>query len=492
MSNRETKWRIDYKLVTVVIALLTGILGFAVASFLSFQGVLPSRTINLPVTQVISSEGLQSLQSSFRRITDAVLPSIITIRVEEVREADSGSAPWFDFFFRGPNGQNETPEFRSQGFGSGIIVRKERGTYYAITNEHVVGRADNITIALHDQTEYKALLVGQDTRKDIALISFQSSKDIPLATLGNSDSLQVGDWVLAVGSPFNLQSTVTAGIVSALGRRGGPQGNINDFIQTDAAINQGNSGGALVNISGEVIGMNTWITSRTGTNIGLGFAIPVNNIKKPINDFLKSGSVEYGWLGVSINTITDDEAQDLLLNDTRGALVVNIFNNSPADRAGILPGDFITILNDQEIINADELLLQVGDLPVGKSAQVSIIRQGKTLKLRVRITARESEGEIDKKNGQLWPGMRISVLNDEARDELGVSNNTNGVVVTRIDSNSPAALAGLRTGDVVTAINGSRVTNVLEFYQNLNQKRRGDIGFVFVRQDQTLSIGIVR
>ena len=482
-------------IVAILGVLLSCATGFGVASLISFQKILRTSRNEVPFTRVISNGGLRSLQDSFRSIADKALPSIITIRVDEVREQEvpDGNSPWFDFFFGRPNEQERVPEFRSQAFGSGIVVRKDNNSYFAITNEHVVGDADSLTVILHDQSEVKALLVGKDTRKDIALISFDYTRaDIPVATLGDSDLLEVGDWVLAIGSPFNLQSTVTAGIVSALGRRGGPQGNINDFIQTDAAINQGNSGGALVNINGEVIGMNTWITSRTGTNIGLGFSIPINNIKKPIDDFLEGGSVEYGWLGVSISTLSEEEALELLLQDTRGALVVNVFNDSPADKAGILPGDFITILNDQKVNNSDELLLEVGDLPVGKIAVMTIIRQGEENKIRVRITAREDEEVIAEQNRELWPGMRVSSLTDAILSDLELEQTIEGVVIFRIDPNGPAAVAGLRANDVITLINDNAVKSVPNFYQYLNQRQKGEIKFTFMRQDQTLSIGIVR
>ena len=196
--------------------------------------------------------------------------------------------------------------------------------------------------------------------------------------------------MLAIGSPFNFQSTVTAGIVSALGRRGGPQGNINDFIQTDAAINRGNSGGALININGEVIGINTWISSSTGVNVGLGFAIPINNVKKPIDDFISQGAVEYGWLGISISSISEQIAESLQVPGSEGALVLNVFRDSPADRAGIQPGDFVVEIDGNKIENSDELLLIVGDLPVSRNAEIVLYREGARRVISVRITARES------------------------------------------------------------------------------------------------------
>ena len=438
--------------------------------------------------------GITELQSSFRDISARLLPSVVTISAVQTQEQQPDiRPPWFDFFFGQPDeNEGERPEFRSRGFGSGVIVERNGDTYYVITNAHVVGNAQEINILLVSDEEYEGEIVGSDPRKDLALVSFRSRQDIPVAPLGNSDTLYVGDWVLAIGSPFNFQSTVTAGIVSALGRRGGPQGNINDFIQTDAAINQGNSGGALINIDGEVIGINTWISSRTGTNIGLGFAIPINNVKKPIRDFIAQGSVEYGWLGISISSISEDIVDDLRLPDDKGALVLNVFSDSPADTGGILPGDFIVRINEGAIENSDELLLSVGDLPVGREASIDLYRQGERQNARVRITVRDTESNIADQNRNLWPGMRVVPLDEDIVERLDIDRQTRGVYIDGVEDRTPTAVAGLRVGDVITHVNDTPTENLIAFYTALNKRRRGRITFDFVRQDQSLSIGINR
>lgn len=442
--------------------------------------------------------GVSDVQNSFRSVSKKLLPSIVTVRVGETREPDSAApnqSPWFDFFFGQPDGDDKNeglPDFRARGFGSGVIVERQQNTYYVLTNAHVIGDADEIVIIFSDSSEKEASLVGVDQRKDLALVSFQSNENIPLAELGDSDSVEVGDWVLAIGSPFNFQSTVTAGIVSALGRRGGPQGNINDFIQTDAAINQGNSGGALVNINGQVIGINTWITSRTGANIGLGFAIPINNVKKPIDDFIAKGRVEYGWLGISIRTLESGEVTSLSLPNKNGAFVLNVFEGSPADRAGILPGDFIFDIAGELLRNSDELLLTIGDYPVGETAIMKLYRQGKVITAPVRITARKSERNISDQNSKLWPGMRVGEITDVARVQLDLKRTVRGVMIESIEPRTPSAIAGLRVGDVITQINEQSIDSVLSFYAALNSKQKGNINFEFIRQDQTLSIGISR
>ena len=492
------KWHIGRN--TLIIAIACVIIGITIGfgSSIAFHRgaqdtpVAEPRTFAVPV-------GVNEVQNSFRSVAQRLLPSIVTVSVGTTRDANNpriDQSPWFDFFFGQPNednGQNEnTPEFRSRGFGSGVIVERAGSTYFVLTNAHVIGDADEIMVIFSDGTEKEAQLIGVDQRKDLALIAFQSQAGIPVAVLGDSETVQVGDWVLAIGSPFNFQSTVTAGIVSALGRRGGPQGNINDFIQTDAAINQGNSGGALVNIQGEVVGINTWITSRTGTNIGLGFAIPVNNIKKPIQDFIAKGRVEYGWLGISIRTPTDDEAVTLSLPDAQGAFVINVFDNSPADIAGILPGDVIVNIDDDAISSSDELLLTVGDYPVGKVATMQLYRQGVAQTIQVRITARESERDISDQNNKLWPGMRVTELTEDIRTRLDLERTVRGVVIENIEQRTPAAIAGLQSGDVITVINGESVNSIPTFYKALNKNRNGNIMFQFIRQGQPLSIGIVR
>ncbi len=288
----------------------------------------------------------------------------------------------FPFPFEQPQGNKDRNRtFHQSGLGSGIIVQHTGNRYYVLTNNHVVKDATDISVKLNDQRVFKARTVGTDPHKDVALVSFDSEASIPVAELGDSNSVQVGDIVLAMGNPFGYESTVTMGIVSALGRHG-PQEDVatyTDYIQTDAAINQGNSGGALVNIKGQVIGMNTWIAAPTGGNIGLGFAIPINNARQPIQDFIAKGKVDYGWLGAQIADIQDNEtypgfAADLKLDGVKGAFILETYKGSPADRAGVLPGDYITRVDNTEITNAAELTQVVGGLAAEKTYTFSVVR----------------------------------------------------------------------------------------------------------------------
>lgn len=415
---------------------------------------------------------LESLQNSFNIVAGEVLPSVVRIDVEEVRTQTAprgDNAPWFDFFFGEPDGEEEPRdrEFRTQGLGSGVIVRRDGDTYYVLSNAHVIGQADSIIVTLDDGREYDAELVGSDERKDLALVSLETDDNLEVATLGDSSTLRVGDWVLAIGSPFGFQSTVTAGIVSALGRRGGPAGNISDFIQTDASINRGNSGGALVNLRGEVVGINTWITSQTGGSVGLGFSIPVNNVIGAIDDFIELGSVRYGWLGVSIRSIPRELAEDLQLESTRGALVYHVFGGSPADEAGLLPGDFVTEINGRRIEDSDQLVLIVGDLPVDEIATFEIVRLGEEQTVEVRIAERQNERAIAEQNQVLWPGLGVFPITDEIRREAEIPSGVEGVIVSSVESRTPASTAGLRVGDILTSVNGEAVDSALDFYREL-------------------------
>jgi len=280
---------------------------------------------------------------------------------------------------------------------------------------------------------------------------------------------------LAVGNPLGLFSSVTMGIVSAVGRTGGPAGNINDFIQTDAAINQGNSGGALVNIRGEVVGINTWIASPSGGSVGLGFAIPINNAKKAIDDFISSGQVRYGWLGVSLSDADKDMAKELGVEGQRGAFVSQLFLGSPAEKGGMKAGDYIVELNGRPVLGHSQLVLMVGDLRAGETASFGLVRGGKRLDLKVRIEERKDDIAAD--GSRLWPGLAVYPITDEIRKSRSIAAEIKGALVGDVVAKSPAALMGVQRGDVVTAVNGTAVRDMGEFFRTLNENTTGDLWF---------------
>jgi len=480
------------------IALVCIVAGFALG-LLSFSCStrLPAGETAHAQDKALSAEDvdiLEKMQTSFRKVADQVLPVVVKIDVVDIVEQAVPNSP-FDFFFNPFQQRDEddpdSQQFRKPGLGSGVMVERQGKKVFVLTNNHVVGEAEEISVKLHDGREYEAKLVGGDVRRDLALVAFETGEDIPIATLGDSNAMGVGDWVLAVGNPFGFESTVTAGIVSALGRRGGPGENISDFIQTDAAISPGNSGGALVNIRGQVVGINTWIASNTGASMGYGFAIPINNAKKAIGDFISHGRVEYAWLGVQIMTPFAELAGGLGIEDTAGALVTQVFTNSPADKGGIQPGDLVVRLNEIDIKDHLQLTNLLGDQPPHEIARFEVIRLGNKQELNIRLAVRGDEKKIIAQNKSLWPGMAVLPVTDRIRDQLTLKA-ADGVIIYDILEGTPAGLAGFQQEDVITEINGQAVRNLMDFYRLLNDKETDELMFRFERKGEELKLGLIR
>lgn len=437
---------------------------------------------------------LEGMQKANRAISSLILPSVVTLDVVETKTVQGGPTdpfPWFFFGQPGPGNdqgdEKDAPkrEYKSEGLGSGVIVKKSGNVYYVLTNQHVAGSSTEIEVKLSDNRSYKGKLVGGDERKDIALVSFETADDIPVAKLGDSDAVQTGDIVFAVGSPLGYMASVTQGIVSAVGRSGGPNGNINDFIQTDAAINQGNSGGPLVNIRGEVVGINSWIASQSGGSQGLGFSIPINNVKRPIDDFIAGGKIKYGWLGVSLMEADKNALAELSLEGRKGALASQIFIGSPAEAAGLVPGDFVVSLNGKDVKTVDQLVRDVGDLESGKTAKFGIVRNGKSMDISVKIGERNETNVSDA--GKLWPGFIPLALNEDIRKQLKLDAKQKGIAVSGVQAKSPAAVMGLRSGDVITRVNDKDIANLAEFFSRLSDRSAKEIWFDVIREGQTVS-----
>ena len=478
------------------LVLMGAIFGFSLA-FFSFSCSTPSSRARAQETApvLIPQEALavaEGLQTTFRAVSDKVLPSVVEVRttsVQRQRTPNFNGIPW-DFFFGPRNDQeqgDQEREFRSQGLGSGIIVQLNGDRYYVVTNNHVVDGSSEVRVATMDGREYAAELVGRDPRRDLAVISFKTNDYFPLASLGNSDDVRVGDWSIAMGNPLGPQFafSVTMGIVSAVGRTGGPGGNINDFIQTDAPINQGNSGGPLVNIRGEVIGINTWIASNnSGGSVGLGFAIPINNARRSIDELISSGTMRDGWLGVSLNDLDREFLQALGLEGRRGAFASQVFIGSPADNSGIRAGDFIVAVDGREIRNANALTQIVGNIRPGDSAIFTIIRDGVSRDFNVRIDARTDELAADSQ--RLWPGVMVVALTDSVRSSLRLDEDAQGLYVASISPGSPAAIVGLLRGDRITHINENPVEDLRTFYRILREQTDRELWFTFIRGEATL------
>ena len=441
---------------------LVGVIIGLVSAFLVMRPELPGSRVEA------GKQDLAELQYTFRAVSEKVLPVVVEIRVVEIetqRMPDGYSWP-FNFMEPDEEDGGEIQEYETEGLGSGVIVRRDGSTYYVLTNNHVIGDADRISVRLYDKKEVEASVVGIDERKDLALISFNSERELDTAVLGDSDELYVGDWVLAVGSPLGYESTVTAGIVSAIGRNG-PEQNISDFIQTDASINQGNSGGALVNLDGEVVGINTWIATTTGVSIGLGFSIPVNNVKKAIDDFIENGSVNYGWLGVTISDPDEITKKDLKIEDYQGAIVNNIYENSPAGEAGLLPGDLVIMVDGQEIRDFRHFTRTVGDIRSGDRIELTVIREGERIVLEALIGERRKKEELIKLYDSIWPGFTAIPLDKKLKKEFGIPETVGGVIIS-VEPGTRAFTAGLKDYDIITAVNGNEINNMLDFYRLIN------------------------
>ncbi len=404
--------------------------------------------------------------ASFAPVVKKVTPSVVKVFVTaKVRPTDLSGRGMPDlrrFFGGGENGPESSRQFRTpnqHGVGSGVIVTKDG---YILTNNHVVESADDIKVALNDGREFSAKVIGRDPQTDIAVLKIDA-RDLPFLTLADSDKIEVGDVVLAVGNPFGIGQTVTTGIISAKGRA--TLGlDYEDFIQTDAAINPGNSGGALVDTDGRLIGINTAILSHSGGNQGIGFAVPTNLARWVMEGLVQNGRLERGFLGVNIQDLTADLAKEFKLDHANGALVSEVTPQSPADKAGLKGGDVIVEFNGKPVTDSRHLKLQVGATIPGSSVPVKLLRDGASKTLQV--TVKELPGDnlakassaTDKTEDALH-GVGVVDLDRASRTELAVPERVNGALVSQVEPDSAAYEAGLRTGDVITEINRKPVKN---------------------------------
>ncbi len=451
-----------------------------------------SETAHLKAAEEDQIAGIENLQNSFNTVVKRVLPTVVEINVTAMEKRQNFNLQGWPWFFD----TNPDEEYESNRLGSGVIFRKTGNTYYILTNNHVATGADSIDVVLDDSRSYEAVLVGADKRRDLAVISFESDEnDIPIATLGDSDELAVGDWVLAMGSPFGYVSSVTAGIVSALGRSGRDINNINDFIQTDAAINSGNSGGPLVNIYGEVIGINTWIAAPSGGSIGLGFSIPISNAKLIIDELIQYGKAIDGWLGISM--LDTDQYESLLKTkdsmDIKGVFVGNVYLDSPAYRGGIRAGDIITGFNGKQDITVEDLSRFISDSPLGVKQTFTVSRDGKQYHSYVTLETRKTNEDISKNSNKLWPGVLPIELNDKILTSLGLSHKQNGVMIQLMTTSSEQnrfQQAGLMNYDVITKINGKKIENLSDFYHIISDDTITEYEISYIREGKIYTAGV--
>ena len=477
---------------------MSGIGVLAALFFLSLgQGPFSSHAAISQATPAVSVGGALHLdKGGFADIAQAVTPAVVNITVRKEMEPQMSGNPFDhmpDFF--GMPGMPERPNMprryggppapEGQGAGSGVIVSSDG---YILTNNHVVDNAKEITVTLPDKREFSGKMIGLDPQTDLAVVKIEG-KDLPSVRWGDSSKLRVGEYVLAVGNPFGLNSTVTLGIVSALGRGGMGITQYEDFIQTDAAINPGNSGGALVNTQGELVGINTAIVSQSGGYQGVGFAVPTKLAKPVYASLVSTGTVVRGYLGVGIQEVTSDLAQSFHLDKATGALVTNVVSGSPADQAGIKRGDVIVGYQGQDVVDPRKLQQYVIGTTVGAKVNIGVIREGKLLTFSTIIQSQENKMEVARidvspKDGPL-AGVAVQNLNEGIAGQFGLSEETNGVVVVEISPGSYAERAGMAQGDVIMEINRTPVRSKEDFVKITGQLSDKDSALVFIHRGKS-------
>jgi serine protease Do len=472
-------------LLLVIIALAAG---YFAGSSLDIFG--PERSSSPYIYNFKTPSGLKGEGSAFSDIVKVVSPTVVNISTTKTIKNDTipfsqlFESPFDELFepFRTPR------EHKEPSLGSGVIVSADG---YIITNYHVVEKSEEIKVILFDKQEFEGKIIGSDPKTDIAVIKI-NAKELPAIKWGNSDELQVGEFVLAFGNPFGLSHTVTMGIVSAMGRASVGIADYEDFIQTDAAINPGNSGGPLVNIKGELIGVNTAIFSKTGGYQGIGFAVPSNMVNSVMTQLINDGKVTRGWLGVAIQNVTPELAKEFGLKRSKGALVTDVFKKSPAEEAGLQRGDIILEVSKKEVSDVETLRNIVAQSKVGSAVKMQVLRDKKTISLEAIVEelsqdtveakgSGKQEGEVEAEENML-AGLAVTDLTGDIAKQLGLLRDEEGVVVVSVEPGSAAEEGGLRKGDLVQELNKKKVSNIKDFNKAAAHIRDGDTVLLFVNR----------
>lgn len=432
--------------------------------------------LSLGANSVQASQPVSLIQSlsqdkpSLAPMLKNVIPSVVNISISGKKQVGPAIEIPDEFKFMFPELNRPTQrEFRA--LGSGVIVDKDKG--YVVTNFHVVDGADEIKVALSDGREFKAKKIGADPHTDLALLQLINAKNLTQIQLGDSDSLQVGDFAVAIGNPFGLGQTVTSGIISALGRTGLNIENVENFIQTDAAINSGNSGGALVDLDGKLIGINTAILGPNGGNIGIGFAIPSNMVKTIVAQLSKYGEVKRAQLGVVGTELNSDLAQSFGYDKNSGAFVNEVVKGGPAEKAGIKPGDIITSINGKEINSFGELRAKIATIAAGEKVELGIFRNGKQLTMTTTLSPATEQQVSD-----------ASELSEAFNGATLANAPKGGVEVKDIDKRSPAAMIGLKPGDIIVGVNRNEVKSIKDLKKQL-EKGKGKVNAIQIARGQS-------
>ena len=471
----------------LLVALVSLVIGLGISG--SLDWLSPSRAVNM-MGESTSPEPRSGQLPDFVALAKKVRPLVVNISTTQVSEGRGGQQefgnpfgeddPFNDFWKRFFGGPVPRGPQRQRSLGSGFIIDADGSI---LTNNHVVENAQKILVKLSDDQEYEAKVVGRDPKTDIAIIKVNTKTALTAASLGDSDTLEVGEWVMAIGNPFGLDSTVTSGIVSAKGRHIG-QGPYDNFIQTDASINPGNSGGPLINLRGEVVGINTAIFSRSGGNIGIGFAIPINLAKELLPQLRGKGKVTRGYLGVLIQKVTPEIADSLGMDRGRGALVANVSKDGPAEKAGVKVGDVIIEFDGKEIKDSGDLPIIVARTPVDRKVRMKVLRDKKELQLTVSVGELKDEEVVASapEKGEL--GMTVQKLTPQIAESLGLEK-AEGVVVSAVEPGSAADEAGIRRGDVILEVDRKPIRNIDEYKKSLAGARKGKGVLLLVRRGES-------
>jgi len=473
--------RKSFILGSVAIALALAPLAISQTSFTRASAVGESSVMTMD-----SRRGVLTMAPLLERVTPAVV-SINIVGKSKVPEGLKGNEELLERFFGGRIPQQQDREKR--GLGSGVIVDASKG--YIVTNHHVIDGADEITVTLEDKRQVTADVVGSDEKTDIAIIKI-SERGLTDLKFARSSNVKVGDYAVAVGNPFGLSHSVTSGIVSALGRDRGAGNSYQDFIQTDASINPGNSGGALVNSKGELIGINAAIVSRSGGNQGIGFAIPTNIVQGVMRQLISYGEVRRGRIGVSIRDISPDLKDALKLSTLDGALVNDVTEDSPADKAGLKEGDIIIGFNGDDIRDASDIRNSVGLVEPGERADITYLREGKRRTTRISVAEFDEEREVlDDKAAQDLPALESfsGASITDIPDDLELRGGDDGVYVSTVERNSKAARAGLREGDIIRAVNRKNVTS-LDNFEDAIEGKSGPFALSVERDGSNIFIAV--
>ena len=496
-NSKVTQPTLEYRRAARALAPSRDAIHRAWIAGLSFAVVLVAWSIAAPA---------RGAPDSFADLAERLLPTVVNIATTqkvETRRSEEFEEFFKEFFERRGGQPPHQERRRTSALGSGFIIDPSG---YIVTNQHVIADADEITVRLHDDTLLEAELVGSDKKTDLALLKVNWDKPLPATSWGVSDNTRIGDWVIAIGNPFGLGGTVTAGIVSAR-QRDINSGPYDDFIQTDAAINRGNSGGPMFNLDGEVIGVNTAIYSPSGGSVGIGFAIPSDIARNVVAQLREYGEVRRGWLGVRIQTVTEELAEGMRLDRVYGALVASVTEGGPAEKAGIVQGDVILEFNGRTVADMRKLPRMVAETPIGREVDVVVWRKGAEEHFKVVLGELEDEQVAAATPGPLGDGetgevpdlgLALGPLTPEMRERFGLGEKTKGVVITEVDAEGTGAAKGLKPGDVIVEVDQEEVSSPAQVNERVQQAkdegyrvvtllvfRQGDYQWIAVRIDKS-------